>query len=145
MQYGLFRASDSAETLIRAVYRNVLGRDEVDPGGLDYWRQQLDAGRVSRGEFVLAVIQGAKDYVAAAPANDPYKWVGDYLSKRTQVGDIFARNSVDLTPEEAIRQGQAIIANYVTPDKVKQGQVDLQAIYQAIITPPAVTPTQPTT
>ncbi|TSE35328.1 Leukotoxin [Tepidimonas fonticaldi] len=145
LQFGLFRASDSTETLIRTVYRNVLGRDEVDPAGLAYWQQRLDSGQISRGEFVLALIQGAKDYVAAAPANDPYRWVGDYLAIRAQVGDMFARNSAGLTAEDAIRQGQALIANYVTPEKIKQGQVDLQAIYQAIVTPVGGNPVQPTT
>ncbi|MCS6809681.1 MAG: DUF4214 domain-containing protein, partial [Tepidimonas sp.] len=54
LQFGLFNANDSVQSLIRTVYRNVLGRDEVDADGMNYWTQKLTSGQVSRGEFVLA-------------------------------------------------------------------------------------------
>ncbi|WP_185975004.1 DUF4214 domain-containing protein [Tepidimonas thermarum] len=132
LQFGLFQASDSTETLIRTVYRNVLGRDEVDPAGLSYWSQRLDSGHTTRGEFVLAVIQGAKDYVAAAPASDPYHWVGDYLANRAAVGEYFASTSGGLTGQDAIQQGRAIIESLVTRDAVQAGQTALDALTDAV-------------
>ncbi|TSE35329.1 Serralysin C [Tepidimonas fonticaldi] len=132
LQYGLFRASDSTETLIRTVYRNVLGRDEVDPAGLAYWQQRLDSGQISRGEFVLALIQGAKDYVAAAPANDPYRWVGDYLASRSAVGEYFAATSGGLAGQDAITQGRQIIERIVTRDQALAGQTALDALNDAV-------------
>lgn len=132
LQFGLFRASDSTETLIRTVYRNVLGRDEVDPSGLAYWQQRLDSGQISRGEFVLALIQGAKDYVAAAPANDPYRWVGDYLASRSAVGEYFAATSAGLAGQDAITQGRQIIERIVTRDQAMAGQTALDALSDAV-------------
>ncbi|MEM1430903.1 MAG: M10 family metallopeptidase C-terminal domain-containing protein [Pseudomonadota bacterium] len=51
-------ASDSA-VLVDAAYANLLER-APDAAGRAYWIEQLNTGAVSRGEFMLAVINGAK-------------------------------------------------------------------------------------
>jgi Ca2+-binding RTX toxin-like protein len=133
VQFNLFNPNAPLDDFIRAIYQNVLGRSEVDAQGLAYWRDKLSSGQTTRGQFVLDLIQGAKDYVANAPANDPYKWVGAYLSNRLLVADVFAQNSANLSGEQAIAQGKAVIANTVTPEKVKQGQSLLDAYYEAVV------------
>ncbi|MEM6739083.1 MAG: DUF4214 domain-containing protein [Pseudomonadota bacterium] len=51
------------EGLVKAVYQNVLER-EPDPAGEAYWIEQLEMGMVDRGEFILAIIDGAKKFAA---------------------------------------------------------------------------------
>ena len=51
-------ANDSA-ALVDAAYANLLER-APDAAGRAYWISELDSGSVSRGEFMLAVINGAK-------------------------------------------------------------------------------------
>ena len=51
-------AADNA-ALVDAVYRNLLDR-EADAAGRAYWIDALASGDVSRPEFMLAVINGAK-------------------------------------------------------------------------------------
>ncbi|TSE30779.1 S-layer protein [Tepidimonas thermarum] len=131
VQFGVFSNAMTVEQFIRTVYQNVLGRDEVDAAGMTYWTQKLTSGEVSRGQFVRQVIQEAKDYVAAAPANDPYKWVGTYLENRKAVGEWFANNSTGLTGQAAIDQGTAIIANSVTKATAQAGQTASQAVAAA--------------
>lgn len=55
--------NDSA-ALVDAVYQNVLERAPDDAGRL-FWIGELENGNVSRGEFILAIIDGAKNF------NDP--------------------------------------------------------------------------
>lgn len=130
-QFGIFSAADPVDVFITKIYQNVLGRNQVDQAGMDYWKGKLNSGEVSRGQFVNQLIQEAKAYVAAAPANDPYKWVGTYLENRVAVADWFANNSANLTGQAAIQQGTAIIANSVTPTSAQNGQTAQQAVAAA--------------
>jgi S-layer protein len=130
-QFGIFSAADRVDVFITKIYQNVLGRNQVDQAGMDYWKGKLNSGEVSRGQFVNQLIQEAKAYVAAAPANDPYKWVGTYLENRVAVADWFANNSANLTGQAAIQQGTAIIANSVTPTSAQNGQTAQQAVAAA--------------
>ncbi|WP_459860804.1 DUF4214 domain-containing protein [Hydrogenophilus hirschii] len=121
----------TVQQFITTVYQNVLGRDEVDANGMAYWTQKLTSGEVSRGQFVRQIIKEAKEYIAAAPASDPYKWVGTYLDNRKAVGEWFANNSTGLTGQAAIDQGTAIIANSVTKATAQAGQTTAQAVSAA--------------
>ncbi len=49
----------SNEALIKAIYLNVLGR-EGEQAGIDYWTGELDKGHFTRGEAILAIINGTK-------------------------------------------------------------------------------------
>ena len=53
-------AGDNA-FLVDNVYRNLLERDPDAPGRA-YWIEQLELGTVERGEFILAVIDGAREF-----------------------------------------------------------------------------------
>jgi hypothetical protein len=131
VQFGIFNENDSIQNFITKIYKNVLGRDTVDPNGMTYWVGKLQSGEVSKGQFVRQLIAEARAYVDAAPANDPYKWVGQYLDNRVAVGEWFASNSQGLAGQNAINTGTSVIANSVTPDAVKAGQTAQQAIQLA--------------
>ncbi len=49
----------SNEDLIKAIYKNVLGR-EGEQSGIDYWVGELNKGHFTRGEAILAIINGTK-------------------------------------------------------------------------------------
>ncbi|MEM9248773.1 MAG: DUF4214 domain-containing protein [Pseudomonadota bacterium] len=52
---------DDVEALVDEVYQNVLER-APDTAGRDYWIGQLEEGLVERGEFILNIINGAKNF-----------------------------------------------------------------------------------
>ncbi|WP_304466148.1 M10 family metallopeptidase C-terminal domain-containing protein [Rhodovulum sp. 12E13] len=56
---ALYPPGGSNAALIDAAYLNLFER-APDPGGRAWWLDQLDRGEVSRGEFMLELIRGAK-------------------------------------------------------------------------------------
>jgi len=54
-----YPSRDATALFIEKVYENFLQRFP-DTSGLLYWESELDSGRVSRGSFILAIIQGAQ-------------------------------------------------------------------------------------
>lgn len=74
------------------VYNNVLGR-APDMDGLRFWEQVLDDGLVSRSEFILELLRGAK---ADPPAGASQDFIErqladrDYLEQKTDLGALFA-------------------------------------------------------
>jgi hypothetical protein len=82
----------SNEVFATTVYSNVLGRTP-DQAGIDFWVGQLDLGNVSRDQFILNVLQGAKsdlkpelgpDFVAQQLADQAY------LENKIDIGAYFA-------------------------------------------------------
>jgi hypothetical protein len=61
------------------VYENVLGRNP-DSSGLEFWVGQLNAGNVSRDQFILEVLRGVKDGTSDR----------DYLDKKVDVAAYFS-------------------------------------------------------
>lgn len=59
-----FPDPDDSAALVDTAYRNVLERD-ADPDGRAWWIEALDTGAVSRAEFMLALLDGARANVAA--------------------------------------------------------------------------------
>jgi len=75
-----------------AVYGNVLGR-LPDQGGLDFWTGVLDRGDVSRDQFILQVLAGAKaDPPPDASADFVQQQEADreYLSNKVDIGAHFS-------------------------------------------------------
>ena len=74
------------------VYSNVLGRTP-DPAGLNFWVGQLDQGNVSRGTFILRVLEGAK---SDPPVDATQEFIdlqrGDqaFLIDKTEIGTYFS-------------------------------------------------------
>jgi cyclophilin family peptidyl-prolyl cis-trans isomerase len=108
-----YTASMSTEQFIRKIYKNVLGRDEVDQKGLEYWTKEIESGAKSRGNLIRDIINAAH----GSKANNPeYAWVTDLLVNKVIVGKYF---SIQLglnynTRNESILNGNAI-AKLVSP------------------------------
>jgi len=82
----------SNSVFAETVYNNVLGRTP-DQTGFDFWVDQLDSGSVSRDQFILNVLQGAKsdlkpelgqDFVDQQLADQ------EFLTNKTDIGAYFA-------------------------------------------------------
>ena len=50
----------STDEFIDKIYLNILNR-ESDSAGKDYWRGELDSGKIPKQKFIIAIINGAKD------------------------------------------------------------------------------------
>ena len=90
------------------VYNNVLGRTP-DQGGLEFWAGALDGGGVTRDQFILEVLRGAK---VAAPEGSTAEEIAlrqgdvEYLSEKTDIGTYFAiiRGLSNLDEADAVMQ-----------------------------------------
>lgn len=77
-----YPASQTTVEFVTKVYDNVLGRAPDQPG-LNYWVNQLQTRGVSKDEFMLAIIYGARA-VTGSPAD------AQYLANKDAVGKDFA-------------------------------------------------------
>lgn len=71
---------------IKIIYKNVLGRDEVDQPGMDYWSSSLASGNQTRGSLINTILFSAHSYKGKAD----YGWVADLLDNKYAVGKFFA-------------------------------------------------------
>ena len=53
---------------VQATYKNLFNR-EPDDAGMDFWKEQLEKGSISKSAFILAVVNGAKGDDAEIMAN----------------------------------------------------------------------------
>lgn len=88
------------------VYNNMLGRTP-DQDGLDFWADALDSGGVTRDQFILEVLRGAKaDPDSSASQEFIDLQLGDraYLSDKTDIGTYFAviRGLSDVTEADSV-------------------------------------------
>jgi hypothetical protein len=79
---ALYGATDDASGFVTAVYSNILGRNP-DAAGFGYWVNVLESGAVSRAEFILAMLDGAK--AATGSALD-----AQYLETKAEIGAYYA-------------------------------------------------------
>ena len=103
---------------IRVIYKNVLGRDEVDSGGMAYWDAALASGAETKATLVNTILNVAHSVEFSDP-NNPYHWVQKLLDNKL---DIAKTVSVEWgvnynTPEDSIAKGMAIAAA-VTSDGI---------------------------
>jgi hypothetical protein len=74
---SIYGDGSNLNLLVATVYENVLGRTP-DAAGREFWTQQIESGAVSRSEFVLEAIRGAK---AGTSQGDR-----DFLYNKTALG-----------------------------------------------------------
>ncbi|MEM6939991.1 MAG: DUF4214 domain-containing protein [Pseudomonadota bacterium] len=118
-----------------AVYGNVLGR-EADPDGREFWVMQLDNEAVTRAEFILRILEGAK----AAPPDDASQEFIDqqaadvaYLEIKTDVGAFYGVH-VGLSNVENAR---AVMETFGTADvQDARGARDRAADFQELAIEP---------
>jgi hypothetical protein len=109
---ALYPPGSSTETFIKAVYRNLFNR-EPEQEGMEYWREEIDSGRIPRGRFILAVINGAQG--ADAQILDNKTDVGSYFALHN-ISDIqLARKVLENIDEneESVTSAMKMIDNYI--------------------------------
>jgi serralysin len=102
---------------IKTIYHNVLGRNEVDQGGLDYWNDALvkpegSTGAETRGTLINTILNAAHGF-----KNDAnFGWVANLLDNKFTVANYFSieQGISYLTPEENYLRC-VLIAAAVTP------------------------------
>ncbi|MBC3831083.1 peptidylprolyl isomerase [Undibacterium amnicola] len=110
-----YSANMNTEEFIRKIYKNVLGRDEVDQGGLEYWSSEINSGGKSRGNLIRDIINAAHSF-----KNDTeYGWVADLLDNKVIVGTYFSiQQGLNYnTRSESITRGMKI-AGMVKPNDI---------------------------
>ncbi len=85
----LYPKVDSSDIFVDKVYQNFLNRTP-DSTGLSYWVDELDSGKIDRGTFILAVINGAKD-------SDQL-----FIEQRKKVMDEFIKAKLSVTKSREI-------------------------------------------
>lgn len=102
---------------IRTIYKNVLRRDEVDQGGLDYWnaallKQQGTKGAETRGTLINTILTSAHGF-----KGDPsLGWVADLLDNKFIVANYFSvEQGISYNSPEENYQRCVAIAAAVTP------------------------------
>ncbi|MEM6940838.1 MAG: DUF4214 domain-containing protein [Pseudomonadota bacterium] len=89
---ALYPSDVPADAFVEAIYLNVLGRSS-DPAGAAFWSSVLEDGSVSRAEFVLQVLRGAR---AEAPRDATPEFMSQqqvdiaYLDAKIDVGIYFS-------------------------------------------------------
>jgi len=85
----LYPSNDPTELFVEKVYLNYLNRG-IDDAGLNYWTEEIDKGRMIRGHFILAVINGVQ---------------GDdvtFVKEREDVLKAFMKSGLDTTQSEIV-------------------------------------------
>lgn len=101
----------SDQDFVRAVFRNVLGREARDEG-LDYWSAQLATDGSSRGSLVCAMLDSA--HALSEDAN--WGWVASLLEDRTTMSRLVAIEwglGYASTDAEAIVRGGEIVRSVI--------------------------------
>lgn len=81
-----YSATMSNADFIKIIYQNVLGRDQVDQQGMDYWSSSLANGSQTRGSLINTILYSAHSFKGKAD----YGWVADLLDNKFAVGKFFA-------------------------------------------------------
>lgn len=123
-----YKESMSNAEFITVIYKNVLGRDEVDQGGMDYWSASLASGTQTRGTLINTIINSAHSF----KGDVKYGWVADLLDNKVTVGNYFAieQGLNYLTAEDSISKGitiaKAVTATDTAASKLLIGMNDKQ-------------------
>ena len=85
-----------------AVYTNVLGR-VADLEGFNFWVRVLDNGAVTRDQFILSLLEGAK-------ADPPDDATPEFIAQQ-QADQQFLSNKIDIGAYFAVHKGMSDVAN----------------------------------
>lgn len=99
-----YPSGTSNEAFATAVYNNVLGRTP-DQDGIDFWVGALDSGNVTRDQFILDALRGAKSELKPELGQD---FVDQQLADRA-----YLENKVDIGALYAVHYGMSDVANAV--------------------------------
>lgn len=117
-----------------SVYNNVLGRTP-DQGGIDFWVGLLDGGGVSRDQFILEVLRGAKSELKP---EEGQAFVDQQLLDRA-----YLENKVDIGAYFAVHLGMSNVDNATaamalfdgTQDSISEAFAAIDTQYQTALDP----------
>jgi hypothetical protein len=117
-----------------SVYTNVLGRTP-DQGGIDFWVGFLDGGGVSRDQFILEVLRGAKSELKP---EEGQAFVDQQLLDRA-----YLENKVDIGAYFAVHLGMSNVDNATaamalfdgTQDSISEAFAAIDTQYQTALDP----------
>lgn len=124
----------SNEVFASTVYNNVLGRTP-DQAGIDFWVGQLDNGNVSREQFILEVLRGAKSNLKPEE--------GQGFVDQQIADQAYLENKVDIGAYFAVHRGMSNVNNASdamalyngSQDSIAQSLAAIDAQYQAALDP----------
>jgi len=101
----LYPVTLTNSTFINTIYNNVLGRS-ADENGKNYWITELESGRTSRDQMIIAIINGAKsdtgdpiDKLTLSNKRD----VGEHFGVDLKLNDIpLAKSSMELVTSDSV-------------------------------------------
>ena len=105
------------EAFVRTIYKNVLGRTEVDQEGLSYWTKALalpagTKGAETRGTLIDTILSAAHSFKGKAD----FGYVADLLDNKFAVGKYFSLdqgisyNTPEETYQKAVKIAEAVTA-----------------------------------
>lgn len=96
-----YRSGTSHEDFAATVYENVLGRT-VDQAGLDFWSSALSTGAVTRDEFILRVLEGAR---SSLKFENGYDFINQQIADRQ-----YLETKIDIGAHFAVHRGLSDVA-----------------------------------
>lgn len=115
-----YKADMSNADFVKIIYKNVLGRDEVDAEGMAYWTDALvkpagTVGAETRGTLIRTIINSAHTF----KGHETLGWVADLLDNKVSVGLYFSiQHGINYnTDNESISEGMKI-ASLITPTDI---------------------------
>jgi cyclophilin family peptidyl-prolyl cis-trans isomerase len=116
----------TTEEFIKKIYLNVLSRSEIDQEGLNYWSNELNSGKQTRGNLIRTIIDSAHKYKGHAS----FGWVANLLDNKVTVGNYFSiqqglnYNSREESITKGIEIASLITATDISAAKTKIGVTD---------------------
>ena len=108
-----YNSNEGTSNLIQSIYTNFLGRP-TDTAGLQYWVEEIDNGRVSQANAIIAIINGAKANQTAQGLIDAKliankTAVSSYFSQTLEMNDLEnARTALTDVTNESLSFANAI-------------------------------------
>lgn len=117
---------------VAKVYSNVLGRPDAvtnDRDGVEYWTTLMNDSGVTKGQMVLAILEGAHYYIDENPKDTIAQYVDSLLDNRTDISLFFAQESIsgNLTGQAAIELGMDVIR------RIDQNKSTVNAVKTALL------------
>jgi hypothetical protein len=107
-----YSATSTNTDFVKKVYSNVLGRDNPDTQGVNFWSAKLASGEETRGSLVSDMLISAHSF----KGRTDYGWVADLLDNKIAVGKLVAidKGLVYNAAADNITHGMAIV-DAITP------------------------------
>lgn len=112
-----YKQSMTRNELISVIYKNVLGRNEVDGVDMAYWDSALASGAETRATLVNTILNAAHS-VEFSDSGNPYHWAQNLLDNKLKIAKIVSIEwGINYnTPEDSIAKGMSVAAAVTSAD-----------------------------